>query len=341
MSKQMDFYTDPGHGTLRNLLQKAPEAAALLKNAELEDFNTDLPSTAFAWESKRLYPVHSPEHAAVSYLYAKHASEKVPNEVLQFIKEALSIYGIEEDKLGLQEVKEAAYSPDECLFPDQNLYPVRNAGEVKTAEKRLHAQVSKLHPESRALAFGRLAKAAQLHGVKLDIESMKLAGLVHVDRAKLASNLKSRAAATNDAVIRAKFAELAESVTKDRKSLKSSSVRRKLAETIGTLDEQGGLLGLYDRFLPDPIRAVFNTEKIAADNDIDLGNGNMVGAASLAALDPSFFADLFGADIVREIAPSGQVQPELVKQVVDTFPADMKQQLATALMSAGIPIAQV
>ncbi len=336
----IDFYNDPGHSTLRHLLQRAPVASEMLKTAELEDFNTDLPSSAFAWESRRLYPVHSPEHAAVSYLYAKHASAQVPREVLGFIKEALDVYGIDEESLNVHQVKEAAYSRNECLFPDQQSYPVRTAGEVKTAERRLHEQMSHLHPETRAEVFGRLAKAASVHGVKLRIESMKLAGLTYTDRARLADDLRARAVATKLGGVKAKYAALAESVLKDRAGLRDPETRMKLAEAIGTLDEEAGLVGLYDRSLSDPIATVYNSTKIASADDIDLGGGRMVAPSALAALPPSFFSDLFGADIVREIAPSGQVQPEMVKQVVDTFPADMKQQLAQALSNAGVSVAQ-
>jgi hypothetical protein len=337
----IDFYNDPGHATLRHLLQRSPGAAEMLKTAELEDFNGDLPNSAFAWQSKRMYPVHTPEHAAVSYLYAKHASHRAPADVLRFIKEALDIYGIEEAALQEVQIKEAAYAPDECLFPETNAYPVRNREEIKTAEARLHEQLHKIHPETRADAFGRLSKAAALHGVKLQTESYKLAGLTYTDRPRLVDSLRARAAATKEASLSAKYASLAASVAKDRKGLLSREAQVKLAEAIGTLDERAGLTAHYDRKLEDPIRTVFNSTKLAAANDIDLGGGRMVSPMSLAALPPSFFGDMFGEDIVREIAPSGQVQPELVKQIVDTFPADMKNQLATALQNAGIPMAQV
>jgi hypothetical protein len=335
----IDFYNDPGHSTLRHLLQRAPGAAEMLKSAELEDFNGDLPDTAFAWSAKRLYPVHTPEHAAVSYLYAKTAS--VPREVLGFIKEALDIYGIEEGQLAETQVKEAALAEDECLFPESRTYPVRDAGEVKIAERRLHEQLTKLRPETRAEAFGRLSKSATLHGVKLRPDSYKLAGLTYTDRPKLADSLRARAMATKDEAIRAKFAALAGAVGSDREYLRAQDARVKLAEVIGTLDEQAGLTGLYDRALEDPIATVFNSTKIASADDIDLGGGRMVAPGALASLPPSFFGDLFGQDIVKEIAPSGQVEPHMVKQVVDTFPADMKKQLAQALSSAGVSMAQV
>lgn len=336
-----DFYNDPGHATLRHLLQRSPGAAEMLKTAELEDFNSELPDSAFAWQSKRMYPVHTPEHAAVSFLYAKHASDRTPREVLGFIREALDVYGIEEEALGQAQVKEAAYAPDDCIFPEHRAYPVRNAGEVKVAEERLHEQVTKLYPETRADAFTRLAKAAAFHGVKLRAESYKFAGLTYTDRPRLVDSIKARAAATKEASIQAKYAALAAAVASDRRGLRGQAARVKIAEAIGTLDEQAGLVGHYDRLLEDPIATVFNSTKIAAADDIDLGGGRMVSPASLARLPPSFFGDLFGQDIVKEIAPAGAVQPEMVKQVVDTFPADMKQQLSKALVNAGIPMAQV
>jgi hypothetical protein len=337
----IDFYNDPGHATLRHLLQRSPGAAEMLKTAELEDFNRDLPDSAFAWQSKRLYPVHTPEHAAVSYLYAKHASARTPREVLTFIKEALDIYGVEEEALAEVQIKEAALDEDECLFPQSRTYPVRDADEVKTAEEKLLAQAAKLRPETRADAFTRLAKAASFHGVNLREDSYKYAGLTYTDRTRLVDSLRARAAATKEAELSAKYAALATSVAYDRTSLRSRSARVKLAEAIGTLDERAGLLKHYDRDLEDPIRAVFNTTKIAAADDIDLGGGTVVSAASLAALPPTFFSDLFGPDIVKEIAPAGQVDPAALQQVVVTFPADMKQQLAQALKSSGVPMARM
>lgn len=337
----IDFYNDPGHSTLRHLLQRAPGAAEMLKTAELEDFNGELPDSAFAWQSKRLYPVHTPEHAAVSYLYAKHASQRMPREVFRFIKEALDVYGIEEAALAEVQVKEAAFEPEECLFPEARAYPVRDAGEVKLAETRLHEQMNRLRPETRADAFGRLAKAASVHGVKLKPMSYKMAGLTYTDRPALVDSLKARAAATKEATIREKYAALAASVAKDRRGLLDRSAQIKLAEAIGTLDERAGLVAHYDRMLEDPISTVFNSTKIAESGDIDLGGGRMVSPSSLATLPPSFFSDLFGADIVKEIAPAGRVEPAMLKQVVDTFPADMKQQLANALKSAGVSMAQV
>jgi hypothetical protein len=44
---------------------------------------------------------------------------------------------------------------------------------------------------------------------------------------------------------------------------------------------------------------------------------------------------------VKEIAPAGQVDPAALQQVVVTFPADMKQQLAQALKSSGVPMARM
>lgn len=334
----IDFYHDPGHATLRQLFNRAPLAQEMLKNAELEEDGSDLPNSAFAWEAKRLFPVHTPEHAAVSYLYAKHASQQVPTAVLHFIKEALDLYQISERDLSVVQEKEAALEEDECIFPEAKAFPVRTSGEVKIAEQHLLQQVSKLHPETRATAFTRLVKAAELHGVKLNGASLKYAGMTYTDRPKLVDSLNARAAATKNTELRNKFAALAESVKKDRTGLRNQAIRAKLASTIGTLDEEAGFLGLYDRSIPDPISTVFNTEKVASHDDVDLGGGRMVSASALAKLPPSFFGDHFGDDIISEIAPDGHVDPQLVKQVVDTFPADMKQSFAKNLAKSGISV---
>lgn len=340
MTMTTDFYNDPGHATLRHLLQRSPGAAAMLKTAELDDFATGLPDTAFAWQAKRLFPVHTPEHAAVSYLYAKEASEHLPKEVFQFIKEALDVYGIAEASLEAQQTKTASYAPDECLFPESRTYPVRTPGEVKTAEARLIEQLPKLRPETRVEVFTRLAKAAEFHAVKLDPTSYKLAGLTYTDRRRLVDDLMVRAQATKVAAVRARFNELASAVKEDRTGLRSKVARVQLAEAIGTLDEEGNLLRHYDRLFSDPVATVFNTTKVASADDIDLGGGRMVPAMALAGLPPTFFSDLFGKDIVAEIAPGGQVDPHALATVVSTFPADMKMQLAQALQSAGIQVAQ-
>jgi hypothetical protein len=51
----------------------------------------------------------------------------------------------------------------------------------------------------------------------------------------------------------------------------------------------------------------------------------------LAQLPLSFWQDTLGADIAAEIAPDGEVNVELLEQIIPTLPADLKLALETQL----------
>lgn len=329
-----DLYHDPGHGRLRHLLPTHPEVAEIVKTAEFEDCLEQVPATAFAWPSEKRFPVHTPEHAALSYLYAKTAEHKIPKHVLYELDTALNLYGIDKAVFEPVRVKEAELNEDECLLPEAQAYPVRNADEVKLAEQFLLPQVSKLHPEMRAKMFHKLAERALFHGVNLQPTSYKYAGLVQSSRKLLIQGLRAREAATKLAECKEAFSQLALQVRKEKGPI-PKELLIKMAEAIGTLDEKAGLFGQYDRSLPDPISTVFNTEKIAYGDEINIG-GYMVRPQALGSLDSSFYSDLLGNDIVRDIAPHGTVEPHLASQILPTLPSDERKLVGRALMHAGV-----
>jgi hypothetical protein len=344
-----DLYSDPGHATLQMLFHRHPGAYELVKSASFEDHRSQIPATAFAWPERASFPVHTPEHAVVSYLYAKHGAAQtkvaaegrrvplVPKEVVAEIETALDAYGIELDTLSPVEEKVASFDPDECIFPDQLLYPVRDAEEIKVAEERLIEQHRKLRPETRANAFSKLASAAERHGVRLRAESLRWSGAAATDREKLAALMESRATLAKEAEHKRAFLKIASAVLQDRAGLRDQATRVKLAEAIGDLDEMAGLGRHYDRKIPDPVATVFNSSVKLAAASLDLG-GQLVDPAKLASLPASFFSDALGADVVSEIAPGGHVDAQKVAEVLMTLPADMKQDLARHLKAAGVPM---
>lgn len=331
---QYDLYHDPGHGRLRHLLPQFPAVETFVKQAHFEDSLEQVPTTAFAWPAVKRFPVHTPAHAAISYLYAKTAEEKIPAPVLQEITTALDIYGLGEDLFTPVRAKEAALTDEDCLLPEQQAYPVRNAEEVKLAEARLLPQISKLHPETRAKLFHKLAERAVLHGVKLQPTSYKYAGLSLCDRKGLVEGLRARGAATKLAECKKAYLQLADSVQKER-NRPNKEMLVKVAEAIGKLDQHAGLISYYDRGLPDPISTVFNTEKVAFGDEIDLG-GCYVRPQALSSVGSKFYSDLLGSDIVRDIAPYGDVDPHLASQILTTLPAEEKRIVGQALRDAGV-----
>jgi hypothetical protein len=331
-----DIYHDPGHGRLAHLLLAHPAVAERVKTAEFEDDVEDLPKTAFAWPAKDLFPIHTPEHAILSFLYAKTAAARaVPPPVMAEIKTALDMYGVDPMSLEAVEEKIAELAPDECLFPEARSYPVRDAEEVKLAEQNLHQQFTRLLPVERVQAFGRLVKAAEDFGVRLQPLSYKYAGLTSTDSRSLRDALRARAGAVKDPEAKLAYMRLADSTTVSRKALRDRDIQIKLAEAIGTLDEKHGLIPFYDRALPDPMQTVFNTEKVAMGSMVDLA-GVQVPVEALGSMDPKLFSDLLGPEVLREIAPNGQIEPDLAVQVLNTLPADLKRQLGQGLVQAGI-----
>ena len=74
MTALNDLYNDPGHSLLAHLFSQHPGAGEFVKGAQYEDRRDQIPVTAFAWPERQLFPVHSPAHAVVSFLYAKHGA---------------------------------------------------------------------------------------------------------------------------------------------------------------------------------------------------------------------------------------------------------------------------
>lgn len=341
----MDLYNDPGHATLQMLFHRHPGAYDLVKHASFEDRRDQIPPSAFAWPERSSFPVHTPEHAVVSYLYAKHGSQQtkiategrrvplVPKEVVAEIEEALDAYGISADYLEPVEEKVAALDPDECIFPEERLYPVRDAEEIKVAEERLLEQYRRMKPETRANAFAKLAEAAERHGVSLQPKSLQWAGQTVTDRAELAETLSKRAHMAKVAEHKDAYNRMAQAVMQDRMGLRDQVTRVKLASAIGDLDRMSGL----ERKVVDPVAAVFNTSMKVAAHMLDLG-GQLVDTTKLASLPPSFFSDALGPDIVSEISSGGRVDAQKVAEVVNTLPADMKQDLARHLKAAGVQV---
>lgn len=328
-----DQFHDPAHARLRHLLAENPEAAAFLKEASIEDVAPVLPPGAYAWPERRLFPVHTPEHAALSSLYAKEASE-LPERVRLKIEDACLAHEVPLAVTAPAQTKVASHNHDECIFPETGTYPVTTPSQVKTAELRLLGQITKLSAQTRAEAFARLAKAAEFHSVKLTPASYQLAGKTASDAKLLSIHLQARADASKDPTLREKFAKLATAVASDGASLRSEGTRVKVAATIARLDREAGFDKTYDREFLDPMQTVCNTTKLASES-VEIG-GRAFSPDDLARIPSSFYSDALGPDILPAIAPSGNVDPKLASEVLSTLPMDLKRSFAKSVTAAGL-----
>lgn len=339
-----DVFHDPGWAKLALFREQFPKVAADLAAVDSAADPDRLPPTAFADPVARRFPVHEKTAAVASYLYARDAGGAVRPEVMQTIVDALDVYGVPADAFEPVVAKVAAEPEDHFVFPERRAWPMRTAGELKTAERRLHVEALRLLPEARVEAYGRIYKRAAELGVACDPGTARYAGMVDTDPRRLADALRARgeAAAKHAAdktvgeAVREKLAEVAAAVLARPADARSRATRVKLAAVVHELDRRAGLVPFYDREIADPVATVFNTEKRAYADDIELASRS-VSAAKLAALPLTFFRDALGADFADELKTAGnRADPAKVAAIIPTLPGDMKRNLEVALRSAGV-----
>jgi hypothetical protein len=304
-----------------------PALEDFVKQAEIDaDQQDSLPDSAYAWPAMRKFPIHSAPHAAMSYAYSKVASS-LPLEVHANIKKALEVYEIPADVFTEHEEKVAAFDPDPdtYLLPDLKLFPVTTPQQCKRAQEDLVAEsLTKLALEYRAVACANLVKKADALNVPLVPTVLQLAGLTVSDTKTASDWLEARVdrLPADDTVHRLAYSTLAQGLRDGPSERADRPGLLKFAAAVADLDEQTHLDKHYDRRLPDALRTVFNTTKLAAQS-VDLG-GTFVPLTKIARLPASFWEDLGGKELSDEIAPGGVVDQSKLATIVETLPLDLK-----------------
>lgn len=320
----VDQYSDAAHGSLYQLVQRFNGLYDIVKTAELDvKVAEELPESAFAWPSERKFPMHTREEAALSYAYAKEASE-VPLHVKTRLAAALDIYGVDPSIYEVQKVahEERPAPPEAYALPDQALLPL-TAGHLEKSASLYERESYKLPLELRTTAAVRLAGAGARNQ-----EIAKYAGLVVSDTRKAADWIEARIERSGE-----EFAPVYSKIASALRALPRESADRhglsKLAAALNEVDKHSGIERYIGRRLPDAMSTVFNTTKLAEES-VDLG-GVMVPVSKMLALPPTFWADLGGQELAQEIAPGGRVDPSSLLAVVETLPLDLKLTLRKQL----------
>lgn len=318
-----DQYHDPSFTYLYHLLNENPDAHEFVKSASLRTEDGEaLPDTAFAWPSRRLFPIDTPENTVLSSLYREKCAA-VPAEVDQALVKAQGIYGV---KALLERCKTAAAEPPppvddraDYLLPEQSRLRVKTAEHVKVAEDLLLREYPRLNIADRATAFTGLVKKARDLNVSLRPETHRMAGMT-VCTTKVAQDwIEARIAATKEPLFQTAYQKLASAFEGRGELLQDRDELIAVADAIARLDKQAGLESHYDKRLPDPIRTVFNTDKVAEET-VDMA-GRSIALSKLAAMPKTWWDDVVGADISSDFA---EKTGEELRQVLDTLPLDLK-----------------
>jgi hypothetical protein len=331
----IDQTNDTGYARLRVLMHQFPEMRGLVKTANVgpEEFQ-GLPDSAFAWPGRRQFPVHTREHATMSLGYRKYAAA-VPQDVDDMLKKAAEIYQIDTKIFDKTVTKQAAQ--EKFLLPEKQRFKVASADDIQFAEKVLHEKYATLSIEDRTLAFYNLCKYAEQFGVKLTPATHKLAGFTITSTKTLKDWMETRkmAAEKLGSSYASAYEKLAQMFDKVEPFVKDRPYQLKIAAAIAKLDRESGVDKFYNKSIPDPVRTVFNMDKLASET-MKIGTGMLANKQFLSSLPVSFWEDALGPDIVKEIAPDGQnVDVELLEQVLPTLPADIKATVQSQLAAYG------
>lgn len=320
----VDQTNDPGFATLRVLVQRYTELRDMCKTAELDPAAfTELPDDAFAWPGERRYPIHNREQAALSLAYSKVAASPIPSDVLQNLEKAAAIYGVSVTAFDAPTIEKRA-TEEFWLLPEKRRFRVASPDDVQVAERVLHEKYAQLSVYDRAEAFLQLHNAAEHFNVPLTPSTEKLAGFTITSTQILKDWIEARqeAAIKIGSELSSAYGLLASRFKGVRPYITVRNDQIKIASLLNELDHKSGVAQFYGKSILDPLRTVFNTEKLASDA-VDLG-GYTFSANKLASLPPSFWSDVLGDDIMREIAPDGNVKVSTLKEILPTLPRDLK-----------------
>lgn len=331
MNNVIDQSCDAGFATLRTLVEKYPTLRTFAKTANLDSSEFEkLSADSFAWPAERKFPIHTPQHTALSVGYCKLASDSVPKGVTSTLTKAAEIHGVTPDVFEEAQTEKVA-SPVNYLLPERQRFRVGAAEDVRLAEDVYRMKYAQLSIEDRAEAGNNLVKYAEQYEVTLHPSTKKLAGLTMTSTTifKDWMGARAEAAAQAKSPLASAFQKVAEAYTDVETFISERHDQLRLASVISQLDKEAGLTQHYGRKLPTPIETVFNTD-VPHDAFMKVGS-SLANKAMLQSLPLSFWEDALGADVAKEIAPDGNVNMETLEQIIPTLPADLKASLEQQL----------
>ena len=324
----VDQNTDTTFATLRSLLTTYPALSEHVKTAQVgEHVRDSLPTAAFADQSNRMFPVHTPADAILSKAYATKVAN-LADSVSAQIDTALDMYGVSSDIFSTPKIAHVEEEQPQYLVESQQKLAFYSNTPIAKGEEALIRNQSKLSSKSLTDGALKLVKEASRRGVNVSNWTLKYAGLVQCDTLEARDLLETRAHKASDYNIKQAYNKLAHVTTNIDGSLGRDDLI-KLANTIGELDNLAGFNKYYGRTLPDPISTVFNT-KTAMQPMLDLA-GTSVPVEKLLSIPAETYGDILGSDIVEEISKDGEILPDSLTEILDTLPVDMKKSLVKEL----------
>ena len=336
----IDQFTDDRYAMLSQLSKEHPGALERVKTASVDD--PGLPDHAFAYPEARRFPINTAEQALLSKMYATKQASSVPDEVMDRIDRALSLYEVDASDVTSSAEKTASSSeqtPDDShfLLPQYRALLVKEAAHIAPAARALLEQRNKLTTRTITQAATELVKRAAKFDVdaeSIPIEIFKYAGLTTCDAGTLLDWVEARLTAAPTKELRQDYEKVAQylenkfprgGVFYDREDL------IKLAGILDDLDTRAEFFPRYGRTLLDPVETVFNMDKMA-EPQVTLG-GQQMSLKKLMRIPSDVYEEVLGEDVTQHAMTDGQIDAAQFKAMLETLPADLQKLLATHLQA--------
>lgn len=299
---------------------------------EMREEADKLGAEAFADPTRREFPIFNEKVAGASALYA--AFQEIEPHVSERIKEACDLFNIEVE-VPQEKVAGAAPDADDFLFPEHRKVQVSDAAQVKTAEILLRERRDDFDVMTRTYAYRRLQEKAATYGIALDEDSVPFCAEARCDVSSLCNSIHRRRRFVFDPQEKQAYIHLEHALREMKVAhIDDPAEKDKLAQLLFEMDTRSEITNRYNRpgdlGFPDPILAVFNTEKTANDF-IDMA-GREVSLDQIAGLDPESVVDIVGSEFMEDImGPDGRVDPREMAQTLSILPSDMQEEIIQRL----------
>ena len=324
----MDFYNND---TLIYILDKIRPIPEFVKQANIADPNT-IPANLYALPEKRAFPIYDPASCYLSFgcwmLNKNKLSNKENKRVKETLVKAAAFHRIHDEILSLasdvidfiNKTHEKQASRSYALAKTKE-YPLHSPEQVMMAiEEFPHHADNYSIPERQQIAT-MIVKQAEAFGLpvmqRVIIKYASPRQFCRTDQA--ACEIMGRGLMTQDPIGKALFQKLGSAIIGN---MTSPDIMYKLAGVLEKLDQQ------YNTGM-DYYNTIFNiTGKQALDvktEEVINVNGDLYKLHDLAKVPPDKWEEIFGEDFVNAITgPAGKVEPDRLKEIINTLPLPEK-----------------
>lgn len=280
----VDIQNDEGLLVLKEKLEanNTPEVISLLKTASVDIEFDDIIDEAFADKENRMFPIFSPEMAAMSALYMQ--GEDVDELTKEACEKALKDWGIDFISLDSLEKQASEEIPEDMfLLPSKKKLPVFNDETLYKSASTLVSNFNSLSIADKVEASSNLYKiATEEYGMApedLDEKIIRYAQEAPCNLNKLADSVTERYAETHlDG-----YKDMIQKIASYKKEIGGSvsfdkSINAGIAYDLIMLDKEAGVVDIFDAVYDvhnSPFIVNEDTgelEKSASENTITIGD---------------------------------------------------------------------